>query len=275
MKSLPCLLTTSTLIISTQGFSQTAASTRTPLHASIPNTNRCTALSAYVTTGYESTQTISKLSKTISLTPSAELKALWSTEQDRRLQIRGRNGGRYGGRATSGASHFPSGEIKEDWGKILGFDMNMVSSSRRCDTVDIEHGGEGTGQKREKIRKIPTKVRHNSPIKKQTASNLFQNVLLKGGDKDQLANTLGIEFDSNGNIKELIDERDDNIIENENNGEMSGVLKSGVPAWFPYIPTKLQIESLKVTELREACVERNLKKVRFLFELCKFSSLGT
>ena len=47
----------------------------------------------------------------------------------------------------------------------------------------------------------------------------------------------------------------------DDDGEIEGVVKSAVPAWFPYIPTKLQIESLKVTELRDACIERDLKKV--------------
>ena len=34
-----------------------------------------------------------------------------------------------------------------------------------------------------------------------------------------------------------------------------------LPLWFPWIPTKLQIQELKVTELRQACVQRGLKKV--------------
>ena len=35
-----------------------------------------------------------------------------------------------------------------------------------------------------------------------------------------------------------------------------------VPAWFPWIPTRSQIEMLKMTELRNACVERGLSEVR-------------
>ena len=37
---------------------------------------------------------------------------------------------------------------------------------------------------------------------------------------------------------------------------------STVPAWFPWIPTRSQIETLKVPELRDACDERGLAKVR-------------
>jgi len=32
----------------------------------------------------------------------------------------------------------------------------------------------------------------------------------------------------------------------------------GVPLWFPWIPTRMQVHSLKVSELREACAERGL-----------------
>jgi hypothetical protein len=35
-----------------------------------------------------------------------------------------------------------------------------------------------------------------------------------------------------------------------------------LPAWFPWIPTKSQIQSLKVNELKEACFQRGLLKVR-------------
>jgi len=38
---------------------------------------------------------------------------------------------------------------------------------------------------------------------------------------------------------------------------------AAVPAWFPWIPTRSQIETLKVPELRDACGERGLTKVRY------------
>jgi hypothetical protein len=38
--------------------------------------------------------------------------------------------------------------------------------------------------------------------------------------------------------------------------------QSILPAWFPWIPTKSQIQSLKVRELKEACNQRELVKVR-------------
>jgi hypothetical protein len=42
------------------------------------------------------------------------------------------------------------------------------------------------------------------------------------------------------------------------------LLQHSLPAWFPWIPTKSQIESLKVNELKEACMQRGLAKVRFV-----------
>ena len=39
-------------------------------------------------------------------------------------------------------------------------------------------------------------------------------------------------------------------------------LETMLPAWFPWIPTKSQIRTLKVNELREACLQRGLVKVR-------------
>lgn len=42
------------------------------------------------------------------------------------------------------------------------------------------------------------------------------------------------------------------------------LLQHSLPAWFPWIPSKSQIESLKVNELKEACIQRGVAKVRLL-----------
>jgi hypothetical protein len=52
--------------------------------------------------------------------------------------------------------------------------------------------------------------------------------------------------------------------------QSSGNAASLVPGWFPYTPTRRQIESLKVVELRDACHERGLPKVRFTRDLIHF-----
>jgi hypothetical protein len=41
------------------------------------------------------------------------------------------------------------------------------------------------------------------------------------------------------------------------------LLPNTLPAWFPWIPTKSQIEFLKVNELKEACAQRGLARVSF------------
>jgi hypothetical protein len=41
------------------------------------------------------------------------------------------------------------------------------------------------------------------------------------------------------------------------------LLPNTLPAWFPWIPTKSQIEFLKVSELKEACAQRVLARVSF------------
>lgn len=56
-----------------------------------------------------------------------------------------------------------------------------------------------------------------------------------------------------------------NAASNNNSNNSKAAEKSApstVPAWFPWIPTRSQIETLKVPELRDACDERGLAKVR-------------
>ena len=43
-----------------------------------------------------------------------------------------------------------------------------------------------------------------------------------------------------------------------------------MPAWFPWVPTRSQIETLRASELREACDERGLEKV----SVCSNGSYG-
>jgi hypothetical protein len=47
----------------------------------------------------------------------------------------------------------------------------------------------------------------------------------------------------------------------DNNHNLVLQEKEVLPAWFPWLPTKAQIQSLKVTELKEACRQRSLVKV--------------
>ena len=57
--------------------------------------------------------------------------------------------------------------------------------------------------------------------------------------------------------KELIQEQKDTVTSSSTT-DAGG---SNVPMWFPYIPTRKQIESLKIVELKAVCQERGLRKV--------------
>ena len=48
----------------------------------------------------------------------------------------------------------------------------------------------------------------------------------------------------------------------------SSLFKKSSLAWLPWIPTLSQIQGLKLVELKQACAERGLKKVRFLLNSC-------
>jgi hypothetical protein len=47
----------------------------------------------------------------------------------------------------------------------------------------------------------------------------------------------------------------------KNSVPLSLFRKTAIPAWLPWIPTRAQIEELKVVELKQACDERGLTKV--------------
>ncbi len=118
-----------------------------------------------------------------------------------------------------------------------------------------------------------------SPIKKQIASNLLQRTRR---NKAAIAAAVAAgslssrEYDINSSTSSSSSSstRRTNILEfgKGKGGEMGGSrsghggkMKTGssnVPMWFPYIPTRQQIESLKVVELKDACNERGLSKVR-------------
>jgi hypothetical protein len=47
----------------------------------------------------------------------------------------------------------------------------------------------------------------------------------------------------------------------EDSSPLKNTWKRSSPAWFPWIPSSTQIMALKLTELKQACAERGLKKV--------------
>jgi tetratricopeptide (TPR) repeat protein len=80
----------------------------------------------------------------------------------------------------------------------------------------------------------------SSPVRRRVAESLRRNAA-----------------DGNGNDKNKKDKGDTSV-----KAAKAVSPPSTVPAWFPWIPTRSQIETLQVPELRDACGERGLAKVR-------------
>jgi len=72
--------------------------------------------------------------------------------------------------------------------------------------------------------------------------------------------TNGVKDANNNNESFLNQERQSSKRDNNNGNGNGDQTLSSVPGWFPYTPTRRQIESLKVIELRDACSERGLQK---------------
>jgi hypothetical protein len=68
------------------------------------------------------------------------------------------------------------------------------------------------------------------------------------GTRPSRTNQQTVPYDEEGSARTRDGTMEDNVL----------------PAWFPDVPSKAQIETLKVTELMEACTHRGLKKVIIL-----------
>ena len=112
----------------------------------------------------------------------------------------------------------------------------------------------------------------NSPIKKQVKSNLpsYESSYLST-DSFQTRNRMQTLTDisllqKNGKQKyqrttALIREQEDTAEKNNNRNTDATKKTNTVPAWFPYIPTRSQIQTLKLVQLKDACTERAIRKV--------------
>ena len=101
----------------------------------------------------------------------------------------------------------------------------LSSSSERGDSKNANGGSEST------VRTIESDSTSASHVTSRVAASLVRSTSAGGVDK-------------------------------ESRKDSAASPSSVVPAWFPWIPTRSQIETLKMSELREACVERGLTKVR-------------
>ena len=166
-----------------------------------------------------------------------------STKQRATLQ---HNPSRYGGRANSGSGHVVTPNMNVNFNSldiennraILGFDLGLNMVSQSVDSSDWAGASA-------------------SPIKKQIASNSQTQSEWQSSFLTQSPLTV---FEGRERFRVAFDE-----VQSEYSSTTgSGKNKSSVPGWFPYTPTRRQIEILKVAELRDACYERGLAKVRFI-----------
>jgi hypothetical protein len=173
---------------------------------------------------------------------------------------------RYGGRAISGyhtiksLNHGELGTCTSGSGSgstTLGFDFGLNMISRRS---DITASTTTTTTAAAAQEKSSSAVESSS----SAARSLFEKERMlvdstnKGGSTScTLTTTRG---------KYIGQENDDVLVDSSSSSDeriWNGQRKNScVPGWFPYTPTRSQIESLKVMELRDACHERGLAKVR-------------
>lgn len=128
-------------------------------------------------------------------------------------------------RSTSG----PSSHQQQIDASSFDSGLSSSGSKRRSDKNAEERGGE--------IGTIDSDSSPTSPVTRRVAASLLRNSVSSGGRSSATSGAVG-----------------------KDNERASSA--SVVPAWFPWIPTRSQIETLKMSELREACVERGLNKVR-------------
>ena len=159
---------------------------------------------------------------------------------------------RYGGRAISGDVLATEGdEVDSSDRAFLGFDLGLndasasVSSSSSLPETELSKGCSSS----------IVDVNHSStsPIKKQIACKLQAQQAVRRDSQ--------FAFIKKEAAFTKTDRDETGKVEKSGNGASN---RNSVPAWFPYTPTRRQIESLKVVELRDACKERGLPKVRQL-----------
>lgn len=111
-------------------------------------------------------------------------------------------------------------------GRVLGFDVFALHSTKHPESPSASSGEE----------EYPGMTWQNSPLPNTVSDNLAASA-------SSLAAIKGRSSNNNGGVRLL--KYDDSSL---------------LPAWFPWIPTKSQIMTLKVKELKEACSQRGLTK---------------
>lgn len=249
---------------------------RTPLHLFIQKPLSLTSAS---TSSLLATATATNIDPIIgsSISTRRELISFLPLGTTQRATLQ-HNPSRYGGRAISGSGHVFTPNINVNFNApdldnnkaILGFDLGLNMVSQSVDSSDwAAHGGSerssssspsnsrSSGTHASLVGVHQMNSASASPIKKQIVSNLQTQSEWQSSFLTQNQSPLTF-FEGRERFRDAYDE-----VQSEHSST-NGKATSSVPGWFPYTPTRRQIEILKVAELRDACYERGLAKVRFI-----------
>jgi len=126
-------------------------------------------------------------------------------------------------------------------GRVLGFDVFELHAKRHDSSASEEHQvPAASADQSEALFPAPGLTWKNSPL--STTANYGEASSPAATQSTNVASSTGSSSQRNGGVRLL---------------RYSSPL---LPAWFPWIPTKSQIMTLKLKELKEACSQRALTK---------------
>lgn len=187
---------------------------------------------------------VSIAAQSLSKHKSSELISFLGSDRKNRFSSRVSNNiSRYGGRTSTcqvDKTAIEENGIENTGKAVLGFDLGLNMVSRSVDSMNsdwtTEFDEESARNAYNSI--VDISQSNTSPIKKQIVSSMQSKS--------------PAPMNSNGKSSATKHQNQRNDVKNP----------SSVPGWFPYVPTRRQIETLKAIELRDACTERGLRKVR-------------
>lgn len=147
--------------------------------------------------------------------------------------------------------------------RVLGFDLQMIPSStfeedyHHLHSMSLQYQTNASKTSIFKKRLETTVGNDRSASTTSSSAPIALQVLEEKDDTTQIKRN-----DNALTVMHTMDTNSNRINNNNNH-------PSCVPLWFPYIPTRSQIESLKVMELKDACQERGLSKMGKKEELRK------
>jgi hypothetical protein len=155
--------------------------------------------------------------------------------------------------SSSTSSSSSSSTTSSTPNRVLGFHLHMIPSSS-----NEEHGRQSRDSSFQRPRSKTSIL--NKRLDTMTPTTNPKILLQVLDDTNVRVETSHLTHDSKRT------RRDDTVQFSSHAATTNLYHNSHVPLWFPYIPTRSQIESLKVIELKDACQERGLSKVCLMFQ---------